>query len=100
MRYEYECDVCGVVTLAFRDVDRRHVAPECCVCGGKTRKIVSRPALVLQRMHERDEWRDGLSREDRLKQMKADEARMDAQFEGGGGMEWLTEGADDDGGEE
>jgi len=39
--YEYACRKCGEITEKYRLVKDRDEAPECEICGGMTRKILS-----------------------------------------------------------
>ena len=41
MIYDYQCLKCGEITEAIRSVDERNNCPECEVCGGETKKIIS-----------------------------------------------------------
>ncbi len=80
MTYEYECVACGMVTRARRPVADRHRSPECLACGGATRKLYSRATLITDRVHERDHWREPLSRTDLLEEQKRCERLAEEQF--------------------
>jgi len=54
------------------------------------RKLFSVPKLILGRFHERDEWREPLSRKDLLEEMKAADRRYEARLnEGEPDWSWL-----------
>lgn len=89
MTYEYECPACRIVTMARRSVQDRHRAPACLQCGGPTLKRYSRATLITDRVHERDHWREPLSRTDLLAEQKRCERLADAQFDRVPDWDWL-----------
>ena len=46
--YEYQCDVCNVLTEEMRKVDERDKETPCRKCDGKTKRVVSRTSFALK----------------------------------------------------
>ena len=85
MRYEFECETCGLQRVVERTVENRNMPLTCTCCNSQMARLMSAPIINANLIKDLPENKYGLAfdKTEELAIMREDEKRFNARLERG-----------------
>lgn len=85
MRYEFECETCGLERIVERAVENRNIPLVCTCCNSQMRRLMSTPIVNANLMKDRPENKYALAfdKTEELAIMREDDRRYEARIRRG-----------------